>query len=240
MPFRNLYGIRLHHQETIQIVVTRQQKITSIVHSTSLQLSEAEIAQEDIFDVPELESACQSTLRIHKPHVSYTGLVLTRLTLSSSLKLSIVAPNGDTIDGLEDTGSNLIAGLTAMPNLEALSICLNNNESLTSKIRTAFRTSKTTLATIKVLEAEYVPNAAFLLRACPSLETFSTVFPNKQWKKTFEALASMPDIRQVHVINRKGWKPTHFEGEKGGYTRWSRVNDTQTSSNMCKMLRDYG
>lgn len=112
-----------------------------------------------------------------------------------------------------DLGHSFVAALVAMPKLEALSLNLENDESRTSNIRTAFRTSKTILPTIKVLEALEVPNAAFLLRACPSLEKFTTLYPNKQWKKTFEGVAAMSNIQAVWMTNNKGWKPAHFQGE---------------------------
>lgn len=138
---------------------------------------------------------------------------------SSSLQLWIYnsdqepIANQESISNQADIGHAVVAALSEMPSLQALSLRLGNNDSLTSKIRTAFRTSKTILAPIKALEVMEVPNAAFLLRACPSLDTFITNFPNKQHKKTFKALAGMSNVRRVQVENRKGWKTGHFQGE---------------------------
>lgn len=124
-----------------------------------------------------------------------------------------------------DLGHSLVAALVAMPKLEALSLNLENDESRTSNIRTAFRASKTTLPNVKVLEALQVPNAAFLLRACPSSEKFTTLYPNKQWKKTFEAVAVMPNIQAVWMTNHKGWKSAHFQGEIKAPNVRSRTDD---------------
>ncbi|KAK5064816.1 hypothetical protein LTR84_000650 [Exophiala bonariae] len=125
-----------------------------------------------------------------------------------SLKMRIVPSNMAPSD---DLGQSLVAALTTMPKLRALSLNLDNKESTTSNIRVAFRASKATLPTVKVLEACEIPNAAFLLRACPSLRKFITVYPSKQWKKTFEVVATMSNLQAVWVTNEKGWKPGHFQ-----------------------------
>ncbi|EXJ80514.1 hypothetical protein A1O1_08659 [Capronia coronata CBS 617.96] len=101
--------------------------------------------------------------------------------------------------------------LVAMPRLTELHIKLDDGEKLASQLRSAARTSRLQLPSVITLQIQHVPNAAFLLRACPHLETFVTNHPNKQWKQTFKALREKSALQHVELENYKGWKPKQLE-----------------------------
>jgi hypothetical protein len=95
----------------------------------------------------------------------------------------------------------------SMPNLAILCIEPYERTDVTASFRTAFH--GVTLPSVKELNIRYVPDAAFILRACPKIETFITTYPDRQWKKTLRILPSMTSLRSVTVDAHSGFNWTH-------------------------------
>ena len=135
------------------------------------------------------------------------------LTLCSALELVLYQegfyrPDTDTI------GQEFASGVAAMSNVTELHIDLADDDGFAQKLRAAARATKLSLPTVKKLEVSRIPNAAFLLRACPNLEYFVFGFyPSKQWKQTFTAVPNMSYLQYVELDNHKGWKPSQFDGK---------------------------
>ncbi|KAK5461088.1 hypothetical protein LTS15_003151 [Exophiala xenobiotica] len=104
-------------------------------------------------------------------------------------------------------GPSLVTALMSMPNLATLCIEPYELTDVTASFRTAFH--GVTLPSVKELNIRYVPDAAFILRACPQIETFITTYPDRQWKKTLKILPSMTSLRSVTVDAYPGFNWTH-------------------------------
>ena len=113
-------------------------------------------------------------------------------------------------DAFYDSFSN---ALKAMPNLSELDLDLYQNQDVVAKLRSAFTTSEVTLPSVKILRLSAAPNTAFILKACPFLETFIAFHIHKKWKSTYAPLPSMKSLRRVEFDPCENWTPRRLRGQ---------------------------
>ena len=107
--------------------------------------------------------------------------------------------------------SSIVAAVAAMPNLIELHFDLCHDEDLCSKLRLAFTVNDLTLP-VKTLKLSQAPNAAFVLQACHSLETFIAANLNRKWKRTFSPLLSLTTLRRLEIETMENWTARRLEG----------------------------
>ncbi|KAK5341337.1 hypothetical protein LTR98_002129 [Exophiala xenobiotica] len=137
------------------------------------------------------------------PHMQ--ALARTPYVASRLIALKVTPHKG--VDEESQYGPSLVAALMSMPNLAILCIEPYEPTHVTAPFRTAFH--GVTLPSVKELNIRYVPDAAFILRACPKIVTFITTYPDRQWKKTLRILPSMTSLRSVTVDAHSGFNWTH-------------------------------
>ena len=134
-------------------------------------------------------------------------------------------------------GPSPVAALTSMPHLAILCIELNAQMDVTASFRTAFH--GVTLPAVKELSIRYVPDSAFILRACPNLETFITPYPDRRWKNTLEILPSMTSLHSVTLDAYSGfnWTRKRLSGNKPrsiiGVQRLTSTRGSRVSTRCC-------
>jgi hypothetical protein len=100
--------------------------------------------------------------------------------------------------------------LKIMPRLTKLCLALANQEAMCSKLQQAFSRADLQLK-IKTLSLYEVQNAAFVLRACCSLETLIAT-DNKNWKRTFAPLRQGMPVSRVEITPHGNWTVQRVQG----------------------------
>ncbi len=100
-----------------------------------------------------------------------------------------------------------------MTNLSELNLNFDLNESISSALCEAFQSSKAEFPSIQTLELLRVPNAAFILKACPSLKTLVTSHLKIGWKKTLGPIPSMKSLTRFEMDPDESWTVKRLEGE---------------------------
>ncbi|KAJ9616410.1 hypothetical protein H2200_000128 [Cladophialophora chaetospira] len=96
-----------------------------------------------------------------------------------------------------------VTTIAMMPSLSELRLDLNDDEDLCSRLRVTSKANNLTLP-VKTLTLVQAPNAAFVIQACPHVETFISV-ANRKWKRTFGPLLTMKTLRRLEINHRENW-----------------------------------
>lgn len=97
-----------------------------------------------------------------------------------------------------------------MPELIELHINLQDQIGLMSGFHRGLK--KNVLASVRTLRLVSCPNGAFVVHACPNLQVFIAVYPDREWTRTFRALLDMSNLKYVEVRNEDKWTVERFRG----------------------------